>query len=162
MILDFENKSYMTEYGWFLDNLGCYDSKNPIDITYQEFGTNSCFFAYDLSPELCNLYHQHGNQTGMFDFDVGFKTALEARGNSKVYINDLNSDSAPGYAIANIRAGFEQNYSNWKLNEFTRIENIFDKDYIGSVRVNDSSQRNFEPSAGRNYLLGFSATYQFK
>jgi len=93
---------------------------------------------------------------------LGFKTALEARGNSKVYINDLNSDSAPGYAIANIRAGFEQNYSNWKLNEFTRIENIFDKDYIGSVRVNDSSQRNFEPSAGRNYLLGFSATYQFK
>lgn len=93
---------------------------------------------------------------------LGFKTALEARGNSKVYINDLNSDSAPGYAIANIRAGFEQNYSNWKLNEYTRIENIFDKDYIGSVRVNDSSQRNFEPSAGRNYLLGFSATYQFK
>jgi len=93
---------------------------------------------------------------------LGFKTALEARGNSKVYINDLNSDAAPGYAIANIRAGFEQNYSNWKLNEYTRIENIFDKDYIGSVRVNDSSQRNFEPSAGRNYLLGFSATYQFK
>ena len=93
---------------------------------------------------------------------LGFKTALEARANSKVFINDLNTDAAPGYTIANIRAGFEQNYSNWKLNEFTRIENIFDKDYIGSVRVNDSSQRNFEPSAGRNYLLGFSATYQFK
>ena len=73
-----------------------------------------------------------------------------------------NSDSAPGYAIANIRAGFEQNYANWKLNEYTRIENIFDKDYIGSVRVNDSSQRNFEPSAGRNYLVGISASYQFK
>ena len=66
----------MSEYRWMLDNMGCYESKNPLDISYKEFGTNSTFFAYDLSPELCNLYHQHGNQTGVFDFDVGFKTAL--------------------------------------------------------------------------------------
>ena len=73
---DFENGSYITEYRWLLDNMGCYDSKNPLDINYSEFASNSTFFAYDLSPELCNLYHQHGNQSGVFDFDVGFKAAL--------------------------------------------------------------------------------------
>jgi len=73
---DFTDGLYMSEYRWMLDNMGCYESKNPLDISYKEFGTNSTFFAYDLSPELCNLYHQHGNQTGVFDFDVGFKTAL--------------------------------------------------------------------------------------
>jgi hypothetical protein len=73
---DFTNSSYMKEYRWFLDNMGCYDSKNPLDITYKEFGTNSTFFAFDLSPEMCNLYHHHGNENGVFDFDVGFKTAL--------------------------------------------------------------------------------------
>ena len=73
---DFENNSYMSEYRWLLDNLGCYVSKNPLDTNYKEFGSNSTFFAYDLSPELCNLYHQHGNQSGVFDFDVGFKAAL--------------------------------------------------------------------------------------
>jgi hypothetical protein len=29
-----------------------------------------------MSPELCNLFHQHGHQSGIFDFDVGFDTAL--------------------------------------------------------------------------------------
>jgi hypothetical protein len=66
----------MREYRWFLDNLGCYESKNPLDVTYEEFKTNSCFFVYDMSPELCNLFHQHGHQSGIFDFDVGFDTAL--------------------------------------------------------------------------------------
>jgi hypothetical protein len=82
---DFENKSYMTEYRWLLDNLGCYESKNALDITYKEFGTNSFFLAYDLSPELCNLYHQHGNQSGVFDFDVGFKEALTANVTAIIY-----------------------------------------------------------------------------
>jgi hypothetical protein len=72
----FSTNSYTREYRWFLDNLGCYESKNPLDVTYEEFKANSCFFVYDMSPELCNLYHQHGNQNGIFDFDVGFETAL--------------------------------------------------------------------------------------
>jgi len=92
---------------------------------------------------------------------LGFKTALEARHNSKVYVNDINTDSAHAYTIFNIRAGFEQNLANWRLTEYVRVENLSDKNYIGSVRVNDSNLRFFEPAAGRNYLLGLSAQYKF-
>jgi len=92
---------------------------------------------------------------------LGFSTALEGRHNSKVYVNDTNTDAAPSYTIFNIRAGFEQNLANWRLTEYLRVENITDKDYIGSVRVNDSNLRFFEPAAGRNYLLGLSAQYKF-
>ncbi|TFW71197.1 TonB-dependent receptor [Methylotenera oryzisoli] len=92
---------------------------------------------------------------------LGFKTALEARHNSKVYVNDINTDSAHAYTIFNIRAGFEQNLANWRLSEYVRVENLSDKNYIGSVRVNDSNLRFFEPAAGRNYLLGLSAQYKF-
>jgi iron complex outermembrane receptor protein len=92
---------------------------------------------------------------------LGFSTALEGRYNSKVYVNDINGDFAPSYKIANIRAGFEQNLGGWNFTEFVRVENIFDKDYIGSVRINDSNSRFFEPAAGRNYLLSLGATYKF-
>jgi iron complex outermembrane receptor protein len=91
----------------------------------------------------------------------GFSTALEGRHNSKVYVNDINSDAAPSYTIFNLRAGFEQNLANWNLREYVRVENITDKDYIGSVRVNDTNARFFEPGADRNYLLGLSANYKF-
>ena len=92
---------------------------------------------------------------------IGLNTAFEARHNSKVYVDDVNGDVAPSYTIFNIRAGLEQKLSNWKLSEYVRVENIFDKDYIGSVRINDGNSRFYEPAAGRNYLIGLSASYQF-
>lgn len=91
----------------------------------------------------------------------GFNTALEGRHNSKVYVNDINSDTAPSYTIFNIRAGFEQNLAKWNFKEYVRVENMFDKEYIGSVRVNDGNALFFEPGADRNYLLGLSASYKF-
>ncbi|KQT44050.1 MULTISPECIES: TonB-dependent receptor [unclassified Methylophilus] len=92
---------------------------------------------------------------------LGFYTALEGRYNSKVYVNDRNTDAASSYAIFNIRAGFEQLVSNWMFKEFIRIENLADKEFIGSVRINDANSRFFEPAAERNYLLGLSAQYKF-
>jgi iron complex outermembrane receptor protein len=92
---------------------------------------------------------------------AGFSSALEGRYNSKVFVNDTNTDAAPSYTIANIRAGFEQKVGDWNFSEFVRVENIFDKDYIGSVRINDGNSRFFEPAAGRNYLLSLSANYKF-
>jgi len=92
---------------------------------------------------------------------LGFSAALEGRHNSKVYVNDVNRDTAPSYTIFNLRAGFTQNLARWNFSEYIRIENIFDKDYIGSVRINDTNSRFFEPAAGTNYLLGLSAQYKF-
>lgn len=92
---------------------------------------------------------------------LGFSSAIEGRYNSKVYVDDTNSESAPSYKIANIRAGFEQKVGDWNFSEFVRVENIFDKDYIGSVRINDGNSRFYEPAAGRNYLLSIGATYKF-
>ena len=90
---------------------------------------------------------------------LGFNVAFEGRHNSKVYIDDLNTATAPSYTIFNLRAGFEQNLANWNFKEYLRVENMFDKEYIGSVRINDA--RPYEPAADRNYLLGLSASYKF-
>jgi len=91
----------------------------------------------------------------------GFNTAFEGIHHSKEYVDDLNTDAAPSYTIFNLRAGFEQNFAHWNFREFVRIENMFDKEYIGSVRINDSRKRFFEPAADRTYLLGLSANYKF-
>jgi len=92
---------------------------------------------------------------------LGFNTAFEGRHNSKVYVNDSNTDTAPSYTIFNLRAGFEQNFAHWSFKEYLRVENMFDKEYIGSVRIGDTNQRFFEPAPDRNYLLGLSANYKF-
>jgi len=92
---------------------------------------------------------------------LGFFSAFEGRHNSKVYVDDRNTDIAASYTIFNLRAGFEQELANWSFKEFIRVENMFDKEYVGSVRINDGNRLFFETGADRNYLLGLSAQYKF-
>jgi iron complex outermembrane receptor protein len=93
----------------------------------------------------------------------GFSTALEGRANSKTYVAfKPEYGSAAGYAVAAWRGGFSQKLNNWNVSEFVRIDNLFDKDYVGSVRVGDLNSRYYEAAPGRNWLLGLNASYSFK
>ena len=91
----------------------------------------------------------------------GWRAALEARYLSRVYVNDLNSDAAPGYAIASATAGYLLRTERWRLSAFVRGDNLFDRRYVGSVIVNEGNSRFFEPAPGRTWLAGFSATLAF-
>lgn len=95
------------------------------------------------------------DQSGRFD------TALEARWSDKIFVDDRNSDAAGSYAIASWHAGWNQSGPAWTLNEFVRVDNIFDRQYIGAVIVNEANSRFFEPAPGRNYLVGVRASYRF-
>ena len=91
----------------------------------------------------------------------GFHAAAEVRRNGRVYVDDANSDSAAGYTVGNLRAGFEQRVKQWRLSEFVRVDNVTDRQYIGSVIVADGNGRFFEPAPGRNWLVGVSAQVVF-
>jgi iron complex outermembrane receptor protein len=91
----------------------------------------------------------------------GFNAALELAAASKVYVNDRNSDAAPGYVIGNLRVGFAQQSGRWQLREFLRINNLSNLNYVGSVIVGDTNGRYFEPAAERNFIIGISANASF-
>ena len=84
----------------------------------------------------------------------GLTTAVEMRTESKAYADDLNSDAAPGYAVFNLRAGQEFRSGSTKWYLFGRVDNVFDRNYAGSVIVNDGNRRFFEPAAGRRLFVG--------
>ncbi len=91
----------------------------------------------------------------------GFHAAAEVRSSGKVYVNDQNSAFADPYTIGNLRAGFEQRSGKWRVTEFARIDNITNRQYVGSVIVADSNLRFYEPSPTRNYLVGVNAQWRF-
>ncbi len=95
----------------------------------------------------------------------GFSTALEGIHLSKTYTNDSNAQKADGYTLLNLRAGFVQKFSGWQFREFLRVENLADKIYVSSVRVNASQITTgaaFDPGAERNWFAGVSASYAFR
>ena len=48
------------------------------------------------------------------------------------------------------------------MDVFGRVDNLFDREYVGSVIVNESNNRYYEPAPGRNYGVGLSVTYRFE
>jgi len=91
----------------------------------------------------------------------GLTTAVEGIWNGNVYANDLNTEAAASYAIANWWGGLQQQSGPWTVREFVRVNNIFDKEYIGAVNVGDANRRYYYPAPTRNYLVGLSVIYQF-
>lgn len=89
----------------------------------------------------------------------GFSSAIEGIYFSDVFTNDINTIKADSYTIFNLRGGFTQNLGNWRLNEFARIDNLTDKTYVSSVRVNTGAA--YDPGAPRNWTVGLNASYKF-
>lgn len=75
--------------------------------------------------------------------------------------NDSNSVEAPGYGVLGLSAGYTRQWGPWKLDVFARIDNLADKQYVGSVIVNESNGRYYEAAPGRQWMAGLSASYQF-
>ena len=88
---------------------------------------------------------------------LGFSTTLEALSRSKIYADDRNSDAAAGYWVANWRAGFQQDTRHWHFSEFARLDNLANRAYVGSVIVNETNSRFFEPAPGRAVYLMLNA-----
>ena len=90
----------------------------------------------------------------------GLSTTLEAIGRAQIYANDLNTQSANGFWVANLEAGLEQDCGAWSFREFARIDNLGNARIVDSVIVNESNTRYFEPDPGQTFLLMFRATYR--
>ncbi|MBS0370670.1 MAG: TonB-dependent receptor [Proteobacteria bacterium] len=87
-------------------------------------------------------------------------TAVEGVYRSKIYVEDTNTATpASSYAIANLRVTAEQRLNHWRLSEFARLDNLFDRNYVGSVIVGDTNSRYYESAPGRNWMAGINARY---
>jgi iron complex outermembrane receptor protein len=91
----------------------------------------------------------------------GWRAGVEMRALGRMQANDVNTASAPGYAVAAVYAGYLKKWERWEFNAFARVDNLFDRRYVGSVIVNEGNARYYEPAPGRNWTVGLSGAYRF-
>src|SRR3546814_4918971 len=84
------------------------------------------------------------------------KTAYEMR------ISDWSSDvCSSDLFVAALSTGYVWREGPWQVRAYARVDNLFDRQYAGSVIVNEASGRYFEPAPGRNWSTGLGATYTY-
>ena len=144
------------------DNLSSRVAYTYLDAHYDEAFTSS-FGAVAVGSKLPGV--AENNLFGELAWRhpaSGFHAAVEGVARGQVYVEDSNTkQSAPGYAIANIRFGIDRQYNALKIGSFLRFNNIFDRQYVGSVIVGDTNNRFYETAPGYNWLAGVSARYSF-
>ncbi|ARP93599.1 TonB-dependent receptor family protein [Bordetella genomosp. 13] len=91
----------------------------------------------------------------------GWQAGVEGRYLNRIYTNDANTEAAPSYFIAAASAGYAWRVAEWRIDAYARVDNLFDREYAGSVIVNESNGRYYEPAPGRSWTAGLGATYTF-
>jgi iron complex outermembrane receptor protein len=92
---------------------------------------------------------------------LGTTVTAEFIAMGRVYSDDAatNSKSAPGYGLTNLKLKHKFDVSGVTYTTYGSLNNIFDKQYIGSVIVGDGNP--LEPAPGKNWMLGVNATARF-
>jgi iron complex outermembrane recepter protein len=72
------------------------------------------------------------------------------------YTNDANTTAAPGVTRLDLRAQASLRHGGAEVAPFIALNNVFDAAYFGSVSVNATGSRYYEPAPGRNVYLGAS------
>ena len=84
----------------------------------------------------------------------GWNATVEVSAASSTPTNDLNTESAAGYGLLGASVGYRFQRGNAEISTFVRLNNLFDRQYAGSVIVNESNGRYYEPAPGRNMFIG--------
>jgi len=96
------------------------------------------------------------------------KLTAEVNGKTSYYADDLNQLKIDGHATLNLAMNQKTDFSGYEVNFFTRIDNVFDKQYYTSAR--SSSDRNEDGvfnmedlsitvNPGRIFTAGLSAKF---
>lgn len=92
---------------------------------------------------------------------LGGEWALEWRAVARTMANDLNTAAAPGHGLAHLRwSGKLALGPADGIELLARVDNLFNRDHVGSVIVNDGNGRFYEPGTPRSLLL--SARWQHR
>ncbi|MBV2123182.1 MAG: TonB-dependent receptor [Candidatus Thiodiazotropha sp. (ex Ctena orbiculata)] len=91
----------------------------------------------------------------------GIYSQLTALYVDEIYANNANTVTNDAYALADLRIGYTRFFGPWELSPFIGVNNLFDKQYNGNVRINAFGGRYFEPAPDRNIYAGLTLRYDF-
>lgn len=86
---------------------------------------------------------------------------LHAQAASRMHADDDNTAAAPGHARLDLGAERRWRVGASTVRGYARVENLFNRDIVGSVIVNESNGRYFEPAPGRQWVLGVTVETGF-
>ncbi|PLD09728.1 TonB-dependent receptor PqqU [Klebsiella pneumoniae] len=130
-----------------------------LDATYR---TNVCDDASCNGNRIPGIARNMGYAFFGYQPEQGWYAGSDIRYMSDIMANDENTAKAPSWTVVGLTTGYKWSYGRMDMDLFGRIDNLFDREYVGSVIVNESNGRYYEPAPGRNYGIGLNLAWRFE
>ncbi|HBQ6661028.1 TPA: TonB-dependent receptor PqqU [Klebsiella pneumoniae] len=130
-----------------------------LDATYR---TNVCDDASCNGNRIPGIARNMGYASFGYQPEQGWYAGSDIRYMSDIMANDENTAKAPSWTMVGLTTGYKWSYGRMDMDLFGRIDNLFDREYVGSVIVNESNGRYYEPAPGRNYGIGLNLAWRFE
>ncbi|HBX7240494.1 TPA: TonB-dependent receptor, partial [Klebsiella pneumoniae] len=116
-----------------------------LDATYR---TNVCDDASCNGNRIPGIARNMGYASFGYQPEQGWYAGSDIRYMSDIMANDENTAKAPSWTVVGLTTGYKWSYGRMDMDLFGRIDNLFDREYVGSVIVNESNGRYYEPAPG--------------
>ncbi|MGP6527391.1 TonB-dependent receptor PqqU [Klebsiella pneumoniae] len=130
-----------------------------LDATYR---TNVCDDASCNGNRIPGIARNMGYASFGYQPEQCWYAGSDIRYMSDIMANDENTAKAPSWTVVGLTTGYKWSYGRMDMDLFGRIDNLFDREYVGSVIVNESNGRYYEPAPGRNYGIGLNLAWRFE
>ncbi|HHD9953453.1 TPA: TonB-dependent receptor PqqU [Klebsiella pneumoniae] len=130
-----------------------------LDATYR---TNVCDDASCNGNRIPGIARNMGYASFGYQPEQGWYAGSDIRYMSDIMANDENTAKAPSWTVVGLTTGYKWSYGRMDMDLFGRIDNLFDREYVGSVIVNESNGRYYESAPGRNYGIGLNLAWRFE
>ncbi|HBV6370009.1 TPA: TonB-dependent receptor [Klebsiella aerogenes] len=130
-----------------------------LDATYR---TNVCDSSDCNGNRIPGIARNMGYASFGYQPEQGWYAGSDIRYMGDIMANDTNTAKAPSWTVVGLTTGYKWSYGKMDMDLFGRVDNLFDRTYVGSVIVNESKGRYFEPAPGRNFGIGMNLTWRFE
>ncbi|MEB7617782.1 TonB-dependent receptor PqqU [Klebsiella aerogenes] len=130
-----------------------------LDATYR---TNVCDSSDCNGNRIPGIARNMGYASFGYQPEQGWYAGSDIRYMGDIMANDANTAKAPSWTVVGLTTGYKWSYGKMDMDLFGRVDNLFDRTYVGSLIVNESKGRYFEPAPGRNFGIGMNLAWRFE
>ena len=87
--------------------------------------------------------------------DIGAEASIEVHYVGAVSVNNADTQRADAYSTLDASVGYAMTGARCDWRAFVGVDNLFGRNYAGSVIVNDGNGRYYEPAPGLTWRIGF-------
>lgn len=131
------------------------------DFKFARFPAAACRVDNCAGNELPGLPRHNFYTELSYTHPSGFFSGIDFQYVSDMFVDNANTERNQAYGVANLRAGYKQTLGDMELTPYLGINNLFDEEYVGNVRINAFGRRYYEPAPELNLYAGVNVRYLY-